>query len=140
MAVPNTDSFSLQDVSNEIPSHPTGLFECFSAAVDSGFDPNYSGSKNCLANFRNYRHATISASVNSLTFPRFGGFQTFTITCSESWSIATPQSWITLDRNTGSSGTTTVQVSVSSTSNYRAYQLSITSTNGAWVGVTISQP
>ena len=56
MAVPNTTTFTLQD-----------LVDCFADATSSSFDSNYSGSKNNLLNFRNY-----------------GGTQTTTLTVAQS--------------------------------------------------------
>ena len=54
MAVPNTTTFSLQDVVDVNPT--TGdLIDCFADAASSSFDPNYSGNKNNLLNFRNYQ-------------------------------------------------------------------------------------
>lgn len=54
MAVPNTNTFSLQDVIDELPKSPNNLITCFSDAVESFFDPTYKGSKDRLSNFRNY--------------------------------------------------------------------------------------
>lgn len=54
MAVPNTNTFTLQDVKTELGSSSNDLVSFFSEADDSKFDPNYVGSKNSLLNFRNY--------------------------------------------------------------------------------------
>ncbi len=54
MAVPNTNTFSLQDVVDEINPTTDDLVDCFADAVASKFDPAYSGSKDNLLNFRNY--------------------------------------------------------------------------------------
>lgn len=63
-SVPNTDTFSLQDVYNVVHGHASGtqtnLQSCFDNSVDSYFDTNYKGSKNSLYNFRNY---TVSGCV-----------------------------------------------------------------------------
>ena len=58
MAVPNTNTFSLWDVCNEIYSnHSAGmnLVQCFADSTGT-FDSAYVGSKNSLLNFRNYQH------------------------------------------------------------------------------------
>jgi hypothetical protein len=61
MAVPNTTTFSLEDVRTEIGlGATTGLVECFASANAGGFDPAYEGSKNNLLNFRNYTDVCIS--------------------------------------------------------------------------------
>jgi len=65
MAVPDTDTFSLQDVITELGLAPDeGLVECFEEAIagsfDSNYNPNADGTNNNLLNFRNYG-ATIVA-------------------------------------------------------------------------------
>ena len=55
MSVPNTDTFSLEDVRTELSlAYPTDLSACFSNATDWKFDDEYKGSKDRLSNFRNY--------------------------------------------------------------------------------------
>ena len=55
MAVPDTDTFSLQDVCDQFTKNPPDdLVDCFSVASSAEFDPNYEGSKDRLSNFRNY--------------------------------------------------------------------------------------
>jgi len=63
-SVPNTDTFSLQDVYNAVHAHASGtqtnLQSCFDNSIDSYFDATYKGSKNSLYNFRNYHPSTCS--------------------------------------------------------------------------------
>ena len=55
MAVPDTNTFSLQDVANEFTKEgAVDLTACFASAVGSKFDPAYVGNKDRLSNFRNY--------------------------------------------------------------------------------------
>ena len=54
MAVPNTTTFTLQNVVDEVNPTTDDLVDCFADATSSSFDSNYSGSKNNLLNFRNY--------------------------------------------------------------------------------------
>ena len=54
MAVPNTTSFTFQNVIDTVDPTTDDLVDCFADAVASKFDPNYEGSKNQLLNFRNY--------------------------------------------------------------------------------------
>jgi len=54
MAVPNTTTFTLQDVVDEVNPTTDDLVDCFADATSSSFDSNYSGDKNNLLNFRNY--------------------------------------------------------------------------------------
>ena len=54
MSVPNTDTFSLQDVIDEVNPTTDDLVDCFADAIAGNFDPAYEGSKDRLLNFRNY--------------------------------------------------------------------------------------
>ncbi len=57
MAVPDTNTFSLQDVVDEftkVVPPPDDLVDCFANANANAFDPAYEGSKDRLSNFRNY--------------------------------------------------------------------------------------
>jgi len=51
-SVPNTSTFSLQDVVNVVTG--TTLIQSFTNSIDAQFDPTYKGSKDRLYNFRNY--------------------------------------------------------------------------------------
>jgi len=57
MAVPNTTTFSLLDVVNEINPPNRSLNGCFVASNSSGFVSSYAGSKTQLSNFRSYNHS-----------------------------------------------------------------------------------
>lgn len=55
MAVPDTTTFTLQDVVDEIDDLPANTLQaCFDEAYSDKFDSAYSGSKDRLSNFRNY--------------------------------------------------------------------------------------
>lgn len=54
MAVPDTSTFSLQDVVDEVNPSSDTLQESFNDSIDINFDPSWMGSKNRLSNFRNY--------------------------------------------------------------------------------------
>jgi len=58
MAVPNTSTFTLQDVVNEINPSSNTLQACFTAANSKGFVLSYVGSSDRLSNFRGYSHGT----------------------------------------------------------------------------------
>lgn len=62
MAVPNTDTFTLQDVKDELESSSNDLVSFFAEAVDANFDPLYKGDKNSLYNFRNYGATVVTRS------------------------------------------------------------------------------
>jgi hypothetical protein len=66
--VPDTTTFTLQDVTNEIYGNTNSgknLVDCFEDAAAAGFDPSYEGSKNSLLNFRNYDLITESFSFTT---------------------------------------------------------------------------
>ena len=69
MAVPNTQTFTLQDVVNEVNPTTDDLVDCFSDAVAGQFDSAYSGLKNELLNFRNYN----AVAANVLTLSKVAG-------------------------------------------------------------------
>lgn len=54
MAIPDTNTFSLQDVVNEVNPTTDDLVDCFADAIAGNFDPEYEGNKDSLLNFRNY--------------------------------------------------------------------------------------
>ena len=54
MSVPNTNTFTLQNVVDEIDPDDTDLVGCFDDATAGDFDIKFSGSKDELLNFRNY--------------------------------------------------------------------------------------
>lgn len=54
MAVPNTTTFTLQDVINEVNPATNDLIACFAAANPDYFNPLYEGNKDNLLNFRDY--------------------------------------------------------------------------------------
>jgi hypothetical protein len=67
-SVPNTTTFTLQDVTNVVGG--TTLSQAFANSVDSRFDPAYKGSKNSLYNFRNYNGASYQSAYIEDTFQR----------------------------------------------------------------------
>ncbi len=68
MKVPDTNTFSLQDVVDVINPTTDDLVDCFSDADPDAFDPSYEGSKNSLLNFRNYNTDYIKADPDSMSF------------------------------------------------------------------------
>ena len=58
MGVPNTNTFTLQNVVDVVNPTSNDLADCFADAISNNFDATYSGSKNSLLNFRNYHTAT----------------------------------------------------------------------------------
>lgn len=63
MSVPNTTTFRLSDVCDELglSSSNRRLSECFLAADSTYFNPTYEGNKDRLSNFRDY--GTHNASI-----------------------------------------------------------------------------
>ena len=60
MAVPDTTTFTLQDVVDTINPTTDDLVDCFADAISSKFDPTYEGSKDRLLNFRNYGNLPVA--------------------------------------------------------------------------------
>tara|TARA_R110002153_G_scaffold274081_2_gene447079 strand:+ start:21 stop:995 length:975 start_codon:yes stop_codon:yes gene_type:complete len=54
MGVPDTTTFTLQNVVTEVNPTTDDLVDCFADADSNKFDSTYEGSKNQLLNFRNY--------------------------------------------------------------------------------------
>ena len=69
-SVPNTNTFSMQDVKNVTDAND--LIRAFSVAESDGFDSQYSGEKNSLYNFRNYRGIALYETARGTTV--FKGF------------------------------------------------------------------
>ena len=67
MGVPNTTTFTLQDVVDVVNPTTDDLVDSFDDAVTSKFDSNYSGSKNNLLNFRNYDSSGPTPFLGSVT-------------------------------------------------------------------------
>jgi len=112
MAIPNTITFSLQDVTNEIYGDAnTGrnLSTCFTDANSSDFDsdynPNADGTNNNLLNFRNYIHNNnLSGVVRTILFISAIDDVTTTVfsNINTSFSGATNTGW---DSNAGATNT-----------------------------------
>lgn len=75
MAVPNTNTFSLQDVVDEVNPTTDDLVDCFAYAVASKFDSTYEGSKDRLSNFRNYDSDSLTQFTASSFFLNAGSNQ-----------------------------------------------------------------
>ena len=86
MAVPDTTTFTLQDVFTELglsANGTNGLVQCFAAADPAQFDPAYEGSKNSLLNFRNYGAVPPSGKLIYMV----GGFSSTPVeACGTIWS------------------------------------------------------
>jgi hypothetical protein len=77
MGVPDTTTFTLQNVVDEI-DNDDNLVGCFNDANANYFDPSYEGSQNQLLNFRNY------GSQNALTpFSGSSGQNDFKFLCTQ---------------------------------------------------------
>lgn len=118
MGVPNTTTFSLQDVVDEVNPTTDDLQDCFNDANSDYFDSTYSGSKNSLYNFRNYgSHNAVSYSLsispNTVFINAYGGSASVTVTSlptAGTWSIrSVSETWITASKINN----TTLNISVS---------------------------
>ncbi len=83
MAVPNTNTFSLRDVVDEINPTTNDLQDCINDANSGSYDPlYYTAPATSLLEFRNY-----GASLNSIVRSFFGSGDTFK--CSSDYSSTT---------------------------------------------------
>lgn len=138
MSVPNTTTFELQDVVDEINPTTDDLVDCFADANSNYFDSSYEGSKNQLLNFRNY------GSQNALTqFSGSSGQNGSKSVCNQSmatsyWhngSSTFPQ--VNDDVYTNSAGTTSFGFTYMRTGNGTYY---ITCTSGRVTAITPCNP
>jgi len=70
MPVPDTTTFTFQDVIDTVNPTTDDLVDCFADADAGKFDSNYEGSKNQLLNFRNYGAFTAFGSSVTATSSR----------------------------------------------------------------------
>ena len=63
MPVPDTNTFTLQDVVDEVNPSIESLTACFADAVDDYFDVIYKGDKDRLSNFRNYGYINVEVEI-----------------------------------------------------------------------------
>lgn len=114
MAVPNTNTFSLEDVRVELGlGATTSLSACFSSADPSGFDAAYSGSKDRLSNFRNYKVSGLELIYSNSTFtantvPPYGGQTTMNVVSGSTLAVLIISAYTSI-------GTVTVSDSTSAT-------------------------
>ena len=66
--IPDTTTFTLQNVVDIITPTTNDLVDCFSDATDAFFDYNYKGDKDNLLNFRNYGDKAWFGYMNYRTF------------------------------------------------------------------------
>ena len=141
MAVPDTTNFSLNDVRNELGlGSTTSLSACFSAAVDSLFDPMHKGSKDRLSNFRNYGAftTTLSVSPTSRSVSSSSGSFTVTVTSNTQWNISESLKWISTSVTSGTgNGTFTVTYTANILTSTRSGTITVTTNDGS-LSATIS--
>ena len=105
--VPNTATFSLQDVVNVVGG--TSLSAAFTNALDAKFDPTYKGSKNNLLNFRNYDTARGTTYTLSISPTSHAGAESFTVTVTATagnvWNATSGSYGAWIHITSGSSGT-----------------------------------
>jgi len=143
MAVPNTNTFSLNDVRNELGLGSTAsLSACFAAASDSQFDATYKGAKDRLSNFRNYGATpfvpSLSISPGSKSVTSSANNFSIRVTSNTSWSVSDNASWVTFSPSSGSNNGS-VSVSILANSGIGRYAtLTIGTTYGGGGNVTRS--
>lgn len=130
MAIPNTNTFSLNDVRVELGlGATTDLVACFSAAEEGLFDPTYQGSKNELNDFRNY--GAIGIRVSPTGILKNASAQSFNVTITTipaggSWTSSEACSWLSVSPTSGTTTTPTITLSANGTGLTRVCQVTFT--------------
>lgn len=105
MAVPDTETFSLEDVYNEVSPASFDQNACFAAADSDGFDSDYSYYEaNSLMRFRNYDTpdggSSFSVTPTSFSFDGDGGSGSFSVSFQSRFYYVTvannASSWVTM--------------------------------------------
>lgn len=136
MPVPNTNTFSLSDVTTEIGLGSTAtLGDCFNNATGAGFDATYGSiTDNNMLAFRNYNHSTVrtlSISPSSQSVGASSGSFDLTITSTESWTISdTSGGYLSYSPISGT-GDTVVTVSYTSSGSPRSATITVSTTSGS---------
>ena len=97
MSVPNTNTFSLQDVVNVVDPTTDDLVDCFSdadsSAFNSSYNPNGAGNNNNILNFRDYSPSTnVTMTLELENY----GMGTLSVTISgTTYSVTPSTSWAT---------------------------------------------
>ncbi|MBW8242513.1 BACON domain-containing protein [Muricauda oceani] len=134
MAVPNTNTFSLNDVRVELGLGTTAsLSACFAAAVESQFDDTYKGAKDRLSNFRNYGAfvPTLTVSPTSRRVSSSSGSFTVTVTSNTQWTVSESLSWVSISGASGiNNDTFTVNYTTNSITQSRSGTITVTIVGG----------
>ena len=138
MAVPNTTTFSLQDVVDEVNPTTDDLLDCVSDANTGDYDASYfSAPATSLLEFRNYTDSatgtnTLTRSPNTLSFSRSASTQTFSVDSNTTWSATDDQSWITISSASGSGNDASVNCNVTenTTGGTRSGRITVQTTSG----------
>lgn len=135
MAVPNTNTFTLQDVIAAIAGTQDDLVECFAEATASAFDPTYGSiSDNDMLAFRNYSEAantlTISPTFRSQSSAAFTF--TITVTSNTTWSVSDNAAFTTFSPSSGSgNGSISVSGTSNGTASTRFSTITVQTTSGS---------
>ena len=82
MAVPDTNTFSLQDVVDEINPTTDDLQDCINDAIEGNYDPNYyTAPATSLLEFRNYGGpASFTTRISNIVFVSYTSMENINIT------------------------------------------------------------
>ena len=125
MAVPDTTTFTLIEVTQAIAGAQDDLIECFAEAKSYGFNALYSGSKNSLLNFRDYDEG-VSVNPTSIEAPKGGGIYIINIDTRTSWTLNESTSWIIPSTTSGAGPSSpSLQILENNTTSIRVAQVII---------------
>lgn len=136
MPVPNTNTFSLQDVCDAIAGAQDDLVECFAEATAGAFDPTYGSiTDNDMLAFRNYDEGGaapfLTISPASFGAPASAGSFPLSISSNQSWAYSDDAVWLSGSPTSGT-GNGTVTVSYTANGGITRYGvITITTTTGS---------
>lgn len=91
--VPNTNTFSLQDVIDVVGG--TSLSTAFANKFDACFNATYKGSKDRLSNFRDYDTSRVTLTISPTLHNGAGSFDVaVTTTYLNIWNVSSGAAWI----------------------------------------------
>lgn len=144
MAVPDTNTFSLQDVITELGLGATSsLANCFSAAQPGFYDPAYEGSKDRLSNFRNYGGGgSLAVSPNPFVLGQNdNSAQIVNVLSDSSWTATVTMggAWISIVGGAGSGDGSFTALYTGGSNMGRVGTIRVETSGGTYIDITIDE-
>ena len=139
MAVPNTNTFSLNDVRVELGLGTTAsLIDCISNASASGYGPAYyTAPATSLLEFRNYSEPivagnTLKVTPTTIDTDASASSNNISVTSNTTWAVTEGLSWVSISgaANTGND-TFTLSILINNTGSPRSGDVTVSTTSGS---------